>query len=126
MILPVISLLSYSAIALVPVLAVVKAMKIAENSVDYSIHNTARHVLWLPVSSALKFKGKPAIDTFVVRTGDGLAALTVMIGERLSSLSTEGFAVINLVLVVLWLGCALSLVQLHGRVGREAPAHAAA
>jgi len=124
--LPVISLLSYSAMALVPVLAVVKVMKIAENSVDYSIHNTARHVLWLPVSSALKFKGKPAIDTFVVRIGDGFAALTVLVGERLLSLSTQGFAVINVVLVVFWLGFALSLVQLHGRFGREAPAHAAA
>jgi AAA family ATP:ADP antiporter len=126
LILPVISLLSYSAIALAPALAVVRVMKIAENSTDYSIHNTARHVLWLPVSSALKFKGKPAIDTFVVRIGDGFAALTVLVGERLLSLSTQDFAVINVVLVVLWLGCALSLVQLHGRVGREAPAHAAA
>jgi AAA family ATP:ADP antiporter len=126
MILPVISLLSYSAIALVPVLAVVKAMKIAENSVDYSIHNTARHVLWLPVSSALKFKGKPAIDTFVVRIGDGFAALTVLLGERVLSLSNQGFAVINVVLVVLWLGFGLTLVQLHGRFGRESPAHAAA
>jgi AAA family ATP:ADP antiporter len=124
--LPVISLLSYSAIALTPVLAVVRVMKIAENSTDYSIHNTARHVLWLPVSSALKFKGKPAIDTFVVRAGDGLAALTVMIGEKVLSLSTQSYAVVNVVLVVLWLGCALTLVQLHGRFGRESPAHAAA
>ena len=126
LILPVISLLSYSAMALVPVLAVVRVMKIAENSVDYSIHNTARHVLWLPVSSSLKFKGKPAIDTFVVRFGDGFAALTVLIGERLLHLSTQGFAVINVVLVVLWLGFGLTLVQLHGRFGRESPAHAAA
>jgi AAA family ATP:ADP antiporter len=126
LILPVISLLSYSAMALAPVLAVVRVMKIAENSVDYSIHNTARHVLWLPVSSALKFKGKPAIDTFVVRIGDGFAALTVLVGERLLSLSTQGFAAFNVVLVVFWLGFALSLVQLHGRFGRESPAHAAA
>jgi AAA family ATP:ADP antiporter len=124
--LPVISLLSYSAMALAPVLGVVRIMKIAENSTDYSIHNTARHVLWLPVASALKFKGKPAIDTFVVRFGDGFAALTVLVGERLLHLSTQGFAVINVVLVVLWLGFGLSLVQLHGRFGREAPAHAAA
>ena len=88
--LPVISLLSYSAMALVPVLAVVKVMKIAENATDYSINNTARHVLWLPVSSALKFKGKPAIDTFMVRIGDGLAALTVLVGERLLALLHAG------------------------------------
>ena len=62
----------------------------------------------------------------MVRIGDGFAALTVLLGERVLSLSNQGFAVINVVLVVLWLGFGLSLVQLHGRVGREAPAHAAA
>ena len=126
LLLPVISLLSYSAMALVPVLAVVKLMKIAENATDYSIHNTARHVLWLPVASALKFRAKPAIDTFMVRSGDGFAALTVLVGERLLHFSTQGFAAFNVVLVVAWLGLALSLVSLHGRLAREAPAHAAA
>ena len=126
LLLPVISLLSYSAMALVPVLAVVKLMKIAENATDYSIHNTARHVLWLPVSSELKFKGKPAIDTFVVRIGDGFAALTVLVGERLLHFSTQGFAAFNVALVIAWLGLALSLVSLHGRLAREVPANAAA
>jgi AAA family ATP:ADP antiporter len=124
--LPVISLLSYSAMALVPVLAVVKLMKIAENSVDYSIHNTARHVLWLPVSSELKFKGKPAIDTFMVRIGDGFAALTVLVGERLLHFTTQGFAAFNVMLVIGWLGLALMLVHQHGQLAREAPADAAA
>ncbi len=126
MMLPVISLLSYSAMALVPVLAVVKWMKIAENATDYSIHNTARHVLWLPVSSALKFKGKPAIDTFMVRTGDGFAALTVLVGERIVHFSTQGFAAFNVALVIAWLGVALILVQQHGALAREASADAAA
>jgi AAA family ATP:ADP antiporter len=79
LLLPVIALISYSTMWLLPVLAVVKAMKIAENSTDYSINNTARHVLWLPVSTEMKYKGKPAIDSLFVRVGDGLAALTVLI-----------------------------------------------
>jgi hypothetical protein len=49
LLLPVISLISYTAMWIVPVLGVVKVMKIAENATDYSINNTARHVLWLPV-----------------------------------------------------------------------------
>jgi AAA family ATP:ADP antiporter len=124
--LPVISLLSYSAMALIPVLGVVRLMKIAENAADYSVNNTARHVLWLPVSSELKFKGKPAIDTLVIRIGDGLAALTVMVGVNMLGLTTQGFAVFNVALVVGWLGCAFSLLQQHGRLAREAPADAAA
>ena len=120
--LPVISLLSYSAMALVPVLAVVKVMKIAENATDYSINNTARHVLWLPVSSELKFKAKPAIDTFMVRIGDGFAALTVLVGVQLLALLHAGyFAAFNVALVIAWLGVALSLVRLHGRLAAGSP-----
>jgi AAA family ATP:ADP antiporter len=112
--------------ALIPVLGVVRVMKIAENATDYSVNNTARHVLWLPVSSELKFKGKPAIDTFIVRTGDGFAALTVLVGERLLHFSTQGFAAFNVALVIAWLGVALSLVQQHGHLATEASVDAAA
>jgi AAA family ATP:ADP antiporter len=126
LLLPAIALLSYSAMALVPLLAVVKVMKVAENATDYSINNTARHVLWLPVSSELKFKGKPAIDTFVFRIGDFLAALTVMVGVQLLALPTQAYFVFNVALVVGWLGFAVALIQGHGRLTREAETGAAA
>jgi AAA family ATP:ADP antiporter len=126
LLLPAIALLSYSAMALVPLLGVVKVMKIAENATDYSINNTARHVLWLPVSSELKFKGKPAIDTFVFRIGDFLAALTVMVGVQLLTLPTQAYFIFNVALVIGWLGFAAALIQGHGRLTREAETHAAA
>ena len=46
--LPAISFVSYTAMALLPVMAVVRVMKVAENGTNYSINNTARQVLWLP------------------------------------------------------------------------------
>jgi len=116
LILPVIALLSYSVMALLPVLAIVKLMKIAENATDYSLNNTARHVLWLPVSSVMKFRGKPAIDTLYVRLGDGLAAITVMVGVHLLMLSTQGFFVFNVLLVLCWLVAGVLLVREHRRV----------
>jgi AAA family ATP:ADP antiporter len=111
MVLPVIALISYSVMALVPILVIVKLMKIAENSTDYSINNTARHVLWLPVDSISKFHGKPAIDTLYVRIGDGLAALTVLIGVNVFALSTTQFFVFNIFLVLIWLYFALMLTR---------------
>jgi AAA family ATP:ADP antiporter len=113
---PVIALLSYSAMALVPVLAIVKAMKIAENSTDYSINNTARHVLWLPVSTEMKYKGKTTIDTFFVRAGDGLAALTVLVGVQMLALPTASFFVINVGLVLIWLALALVVIREYRRL----------
>jgi AAA family ATP:ADP antiporter len=109
LILPVIAMVSYTVMALLPVLAIVKMMKIAENATDYSINNTSRHVLWLPISSELKFRAKPAIDTLYVRIGDGLAALTVLVGVQLLALSTQQFFIFNVALVVLWLICGIML-----------------
>jgi len=113
LILPVIALVSYTTMALLPILAIVKMMKIAENATDYSLNNTSRHVLWLPVDSMMKFRGKPAIDTLYVRLGDGLAALTVLIGVQFLSLATQQFFIFNVTLVVLWLASGIMLVREH-------------
>ena len=119
LILPVIALVSYTVMALLPVLAIVKMMKIAENATDYSINNTSRHVLWLPISSELKFRAKPAIDTLYVRIGDGLAALTVLVGVQLLALSTQQFFIFNVSLVVLWLIFGIMLVKEHRKASLE-------
>jgi len=113
---PVIALVSYTAMAFVPVLAIVKAMKIMENSTDYSINNTARNVLWLPVSAEMKYKGKPTIDSLFVRMGDGIAALTVLIGVQILALSTQSFFVLNVVLVFIWIALAFVVIREHRRL----------
>ena len=113
---PVVALVSYTAMAFVPILAIVKAMKIAENSTDYSINNTARNVLWLPVSAEMKYKGKPTIDSLFVRMGDGIAALTVLVGVQMLALSTRSFFVLNVVLVFVWIALAFVLIREYRRM----------
>lgn len=113
---PVVALISYTAMAFVPILAIVKAMKIAENSTDYSINNTARNVLWLPVSAEQKYKGKPTIDSLFVRLGDGIAALTVLIGVQFLALSTRSFFALNVALVVIWILLAFVVIREHRRL----------
>ena len=66
-ILPAIAFGSYSLIIAMPVLAVVRLFKIAENSVDYSIQSTARQALFLPTSREAKYKAKQVIDSFFMR-----------------------------------------------------------
>ena len=116
---PVVALVSYTAMAFIPILAIVKAMKIVENSTDYSINNTARNVLWLPVSSELKYKGKPTIDSLFVRVGDGIAALTVLVGVQLLALSTRSFFVLNVALVVIWILLAFVVIREHRRLSEQ-------
>src|SRR5437870_6745845 len=73
--LPVIALGSYALLAFVPILSFIRIAKIAENSTDYSIQNTARHALFLNTNRESKYKAKTAIDSLFWRAGDGLAAL---------------------------------------------------
>ena len=77
----------------------------------FSINNTARSVLWLPVSREDTYKGKPMIDTVFTRIGDGLAALTVLVGVNWLLLPTESFFVINVALVVVWLAISFIVIR---------------
>ena len=125
MLLPSIALISYSTMAFLPVLAVVRVMKVAENSVDYSINNTARQVLWLPTTAEMKYKAKPVVDSLFVRLGDGLAALTVLVGVQGLQLSTRSFFLVTVVVVLAWLVASLVIVREHARLtkpGAEAEA----
>jgi AAA family ATP:ADP antiporter len=121
LLLPVISLVSYCTMWLLPVLAVVKVMKIAENATDYSIYNTARHVLWLPVPAAMTYQGKPAVDTLVTRVGDGLAAVTALVGVQVLDLATDSYFVFNAGLVLVWLALTFEVIRRHRRLAEEAP-----
>ncbi len=120
LLLPVISLVSYTAMWIVPVLAVVKLMKIAENATDYSINNTARHVLWLPVPASMTYQGKPTIDTLVTRIGDGLAAVTALVGVQLLDLATDSYFIFNVALVLVWLALTFDVIRKHRELSEEA------
>ena len=108
--LPVIALGGYTMLALEPILSLIRIAKIVENTVDYSIQNTARHALFLTTSREAKYKAKAAIDSFFWRTGDALSGLLVLIGTQLA-LTPSGFATVNVVLVLIWLGIAFAIVR---------------
>ena len=78
-------------------------LKIADNSIDYSLGNTTKQALWLPTSREAKYKAKQAVDSFFVRMGDVLQAGLVFLGERLA-FAVPAFAAVILVLVGGWLG----------------------
>jgi AAA family ATP:ADP antiporter len=111
-ILPVLALVSYSAMAAAPMLAVVRWTKILENSTDYSIMNTVRQALWLPTSREAKYKAKAAIDTFFMRAGDVLQAGIVFVGTAIGA-GIAGFAWLNVALTVAWLLAAGRIAAEH-------------
>jgi AAA family ATP:ADP antiporter len=119
LLLPAMGLVSYAAMAFLPALWVVRSMQIPVNATDYSIQNTARHVFWLPLSQDVTFKGKPTVDSLFVRAGDGMAALTVLVGVQLASIPVRSYFVWNVALVVAWLIAAAWVVKQHARLAEQ-------
>jgi AAA family ATP:ADP antiporter len=77
-------------------------------------------MLWLPTTKQMLYQAKPTIDTLFVRLGDGLAALTILVGTRVFSLGNTGFVIINILLVILWIMISRYLQREHGRWTRNA------
>jgi AAA family ATP:ADP antiporter len=122
---PVVAFGGYTLMLLAPVLALIRVAKVAENSLDYSVQNTARQALYLVATRVEKYVGKTAVDTFFVRLGDVLSACVVWLGMRLR-LSTPVFAAINLTLILCWLGVVIAVGREHkkrsGEWDKRAPA----
>jgi AAA family ATP:ADP antiporter len=114
-ILPVIAMFSYSLLAALPILGIVRVAKILENSTDYSIQNTARHALFLPTSREAKYNAQQAIDSFFWRAGDLLQALIVFVGVQLA-FGIRAYATVNLILVVGWLGLVFGIAREHRKL----------
>jgi len=115
LILPAIALTGYSMILALPLLGVIRWVKIFENGTDYSIQNTVRQALFLPTSREAKYKAKAAIDSFFVRAGDVFSAGLVYVGLNWFALGITGFATVNLVLTLVWLGMAAAIAREYMR-----------
>lgn len=109
---PAISLAGYTTLAFYPSLAIIFIVKIAENSMDYSVQNTSRQALWLVTSRDAKYTAKSVIDTFIVRAGDLLAAVVTAIGAYLH-FATSHFILINIALVLSWIVVLVFLTRLY-------------
>jgi AAA family ATP:ADP antiporter len=124
-VLPLVALGGYALLATAPVLAWIRAVKIAENATDYSLNNTARHALFLPTSREAKYKAKAAIDSFFWRMGDLVSAALVFVGS-LIHLGTAQFAWANFALSLLWLWIVIRVAREHRALtGEERGAKAA-
>ncbi len=116
LVLPLIALSSYIAIALLPVLLVVRLVKTVENATDYSLNNTVRGALYLPVSREEKYKAKQVIDTFFVRGGDVASAGVVAAGLHSFHWEAAEFAWFNVGAIFVWSLFALSIGRRYARL----------
>jgi len=120
---PIVALSGYLLFLSTPTVQLMGLLKVADNSLDYSLGNTTKQALWLPTSREAKYKAKQAVDSFFVRVGDLLQAGLVWVGERLL-LTVPAFAIITLVLVGGWLAVValINSRMTHGSEKAPSPA----
>jgi AAA family ATP:ADP antiporter len=116
--LPIVAFGGYAVMAVAPVLSLIRLAKVAENSLDYSVQNTARQALYLVATRVEKYVGKIAVDSFFVRFGDVLSAAVVYAGAKMA-LSTQVFATINLALIMVWIFVVVLVGREHRRRSEE-------
>jgi ATP:ADP antiporter, AAA family len=125
---PVIALLDSIALIVLPAalavseLSVVRPGKIAENATDYSLNNTVRNMLWLPTTTEMKYKAKQAVDTFFVRMGDVGSAGLVFLGGSILHWPVRNFAIVNAILIGIWIWLAVGIVQRNRALTEQAAA----
>lgn len=81
-------------------------LKVGENGLRYSLEQSTRELLFLPVPSKLRMQGKALIDVFVQRGAKGLAALLLLpVTPAIAWISPPVLAGwIALPLIIVWLG----------------------
>lgn len=119
--LPLVYLVGFASLAMVPTLATLVVTMIGSRAVAYGITVPAREVLFTVVSREDKYKSKNFIDTVVLRGGDTIAVQVVGalrgVGVTLTQLN-----VWSLPLVVLWGGLAWKLGRRQRRLAiRDLP-----
>jgi ATP:ADP antiporter, AAA family len=72
----------YMMVGIVPAFLLLQSVLIVQRSFDYSLLNTTRNALLLPMGREAKYQAKTAIDTFFYRTGDLLASGSIFVGVR--------------------------------------------
>lgn len=106
--LPLISIIGFLGLGLMPVLAAVVVFTVARRVTNFALSRPARETLFVPLSRGEKYKAKNLIDTVVYRVGDQLGAWTngvlIWLGFGIAGLA---FAAVPL--AAIWLGLALWL-----------------
>jgi AAA family ATP:ADP antiporter len=105
---PLVVLAGYLTMLKAPSVSTMEWLKIVDNSLDYSLSNTARQALWLPTTRVAKYKAKQAVDAFFMRAGDVLQAGVVFVGEHLA-FTVPMFAGLNVILALAWIAVVAAL-----------------
>ncbi len=109
LVLPVALLLANVGMALVPILLMATFAKGSEGAIRYSLDQSTRELLFLPVPTDVKYKVKPLIDLAVYRGGTGLGGLILLVATNGLGMGMRGVAVLSVALVCVWVAATFKM-----------------
>ena len=119
LVLPVVMILGYGVLAAIPLFFVARISMVVENSTSYSIANTTRNALYLPLDRNDKYLGKTTIDTFCWRLGDLMQFAAIFAGLNWLSWQTMDFVWMNLALSVVMLLVCMEIARCYKQRNQE-------
>jgi AAA family ATP:ADP antiporter len=112
---PVAFVAGYLVVGIVPAFLLLQSVLVLQRSFDYSLLNTTRNALLLPMGREAKYQAKTAIDTFFFRAGDLLASGSVFVGTRLFEEARMQFVWLIVVLSLTMLAVAWLVAREYAR-----------
>jgi AAA family ATP:ADP antiporter len=109
MVLPVITILGFTVLAIAPTIALLIGFQIVRRSSDYAVTRPAREVLYTVITREQKYKAKNFIDTVVYRGGDAVSGWAYDGLSRGLGLDIATIALLCVPVGVLWLAVAWGL-----------------
>ena len=88
---------------LFPALATGTFLKIFDGSMNYSVQQASKEVLYLPLSSGVRYRAKPVIDMLVYRVSKSLGGLLIILFAAVFSIPNDRIGVLVIGLFPFWL-----------------------
>jgi AAA family ATP:ADP antiporter len=127
-VMPLISLVGYTALAISPVLAVLVSLGVVRRAGEYAISKPARETLFNVLPPEQKYRAKNVIDTLVHRTGDTSSAW-LLNGLKAAGLNAHQMLWLAAPISALWLliawllgGQAQQMAAVESTTGKPLPA----
>lgn len=104
-------ILSFSSMGFLflPTILLASFLKISDKTLSYSLMQSSRELLFLPISSEIRVKAKLFIDVFINRFASGLAAGLIIFFTVVFPLTVEQLSFVTLIFTGAWMVTAVAL-----------------
>ncbi len=102
-----------------PVLGAAAFLKIFDGSMNYSIQQASKEVLYLPLSSSVRYRAKPVIDMLIYRASKSLGGLLIILLTSIFAIPNDRTGVLIFFIIPFWLLLVWKMKSAYLRLLRE-------